>query len=166
MKKFFFSVIPNLTIAVAMCAATILIVDARNPIMGFMSGLPFACVLIALCVLSAVTSLSLFIKYRAEQKQSSATFPVKLGRGERTKPIDRNNTVRAKSYERYSEDSPEERHSYSSGASAPISAGPHRGVPERTSPDFKYTEPKEEESVEAFDDSFLDDLLNEYDFLR
>ena len=65
--RFFKSFLPNLTIALAISLAVIVILDNRNPMMGFLMGTQFMVLAISTCVCAILSSIVLYASWRRKR---------------------------------------------------------------------------------------------------
>ena len=62
--KFFRAFLPNLSIALTLALAVLVILDVFNPRIGLLSGLPFLVLFSAACLVSIVTAAVLYADWR------------------------------------------------------------------------------------------------------
>jgi len=67
MKRFFKAFLPNLTIALAISLLVIVILDNRNPMMGFLMGRQFMILAISTCVCAMLSAIVLYASWRNEK---------------------------------------------------------------------------------------------------
>ena len=65
--RFFRAILPNLSIALQLALAVLVILDIFNPRIGLLSGLPFVVLFGAAFVCSAATAVVLYRGWRANQ---------------------------------------------------------------------------------------------------
>lgn len=73
--RFFKGVLPNITISLSLIMPIILYVHWRNPYMGFLSGLPFTIVCLALSLCSLTTSIVLYASWRKHSLKRKKRVP-------------------------------------------------------------------------------------------
>lgn len=62
--KFMRAALPNLTISLNIALMVILYLDRRNPMMGFMLGMPFIVLAVTCCICSIATAVMLYTDWR------------------------------------------------------------------------------------------------------
>lgn len=62
--KFFKAVLPNLSIALAVATLVVLILHSYNPVMGFLTGLPFLVLAASSCLAALGTAIVLYADWR------------------------------------------------------------------------------------------------------
>ena len=70
--RFWRAVLPNLNISLVLATLTVVILDSFNPMMGFMSGLPFLILITVTLLCSLATSIVLYRSWRRRRKRRKA----------------------------------------------------------------------------------------------
>lgn len=65
--KFFKGIVPNISIVLTLTLIVVLILDRRNPMMGFLSGRPGSVLIIACAVFSLISAVTLYASWRKEK---------------------------------------------------------------------------------------------------
>ena len=66
--RFFRAILPNLSIALQLALAVLVILDVFNPRIGLLSGLPFVVLFAAAAVCAAATAVVLYRDWRVNRK--------------------------------------------------------------------------------------------------
>lgn len=78
MKRFFRAVLPNVTISLILATLTVVILDSYNPMIGFMSGLPFTVLLLTTLLCSLVVCVVLYRQWRHRRTMRKTPRPAAL----------------------------------------------------------------------------------------
>lgn len=61
--KYLKAVLPNVSIALTISLFVVIILDNRNPMMGFLVGAPFLVLAVLTCVVSLATAIVLYVSW-------------------------------------------------------------------------------------------------------
>ena len=67
--RFFRGILPHISIALSICLVVIVYLDRRNPMMGFLMGMPFIILVGAVAVCSIATAITLYAQWRKPKKR-------------------------------------------------------------------------------------------------
>lgn len=73
MMRFLKAFLPNITIALCLAMLVVCYLDMRNPMMGFLIGVPFYTLAALTCVCSITTAVMLYISLRKSRNTSAET---------------------------------------------------------------------------------------------
>ena len=66
--RFFRGILPHISIALNICLIVVVYLDRRNPMMGFLMGMPFIVLVGAVAVCSIATAVTLYSQWRKPKK--------------------------------------------------------------------------------------------------
>lgn len=72
--KFLKAILPNISIALSISLLVVILLDNRNPMMGFLEGAPFLVLAVLTCAASVATAAVLYAQWRKPERRSR--FPV------------------------------------------------------------------------------------------
>ena len=67
--KFFHSVIPNLAISLNIAMLIVIYLDMRNPMMGFLRGIPYVVLVSVTAICSVISAIMMIAEYRSRSKE-------------------------------------------------------------------------------------------------
>lgn len=76
--RFWRAVLPNLTISLILATLTVVILDSFNPMMGFMSGVPFLILISATLLCSLAVCIVTYRQWRRRKTRRKASPPASL----------------------------------------------------------------------------------------
>ncbi len=76
--RFWRAVLPNLTIALILASLTVVILDSFNPMMGFMSGVPFLILIGATLLCSLAVCIVCYRQWRRRKIRRKSPPPASL----------------------------------------------------------------------------------------
>ena len=68
--RFFRGILPHISIALNICLIVVVYLDRRNPMMGFLMGMPFIVLVGAVAVCSIATAVTLYSQWRKPKNVS------------------------------------------------------------------------------------------------
>ena len=76
--RFFRGILPHISIALNICLVVIVYLDRRNPMMGFLMGMPFIILVGAAVICSIATAVTLYSWWRKPKKRKHKTEKVAI----------------------------------------------------------------------------------------
>ena len=68
LMKFIHAIVPNLSISLNLALMIVIYLDMRNPMMGFLEGVPVYVLAASACITSIISAVMLYAAYRKNQK--------------------------------------------------------------------------------------------------
>lgn len=78
MMRFFRGILPHISIALSICLVVIVYLDRRNPMMGFLMGMPFIVLVGAVAVSSIATAVTLYAWWRKPKKRKQKSEKITI----------------------------------------------------------------------------------------
>ena len=68
LMKIIHAIVPNLSISLNLALMIVIYLDMRNPMMGFLEGVPVYVLAASACITSIISAVTLYAAYRKDQK--------------------------------------------------------------------------------------------------
>ena len=68
LMKIIHAIVPNLSISLNLALMIVIYLDMRNPMMGFLEGVPVYVLAASACITSIISAVMLYAAYRKNQK--------------------------------------------------------------------------------------------------
>ena len=72
--KFFHAVLQNLAVSLNIALMIVIYLDMRNPMMGFLEGVPVYVLAASACITSIISAVMLYAAYRKNQKYRTSLY--------------------------------------------------------------------------------------------